>query len=77
LYINKWQLECSLFLSSLEWSLFCSSMGFGTKEQEAETGACLFALDEEHRGLGVGLFCGLCLGRVGVEAVASCILRVY
>jgi hypothetical protein len=31
--------------------MFCSAMGFGTTEQEAETGACLSALDEEHRWL--------------------------
>ncbi len=57
--------------------MFCSSMGFGDKGQEAETVAFLSALDEEHRRLGVGLFCGLCLGQVGVEVVASCILHVY
>jgi hypothetical protein len=31
--------------------MFCSSMGFGDKGQEAETVAFLSALDEEHRRL--------------------------
>jgi hypothetical protein len=36
-------------ISPLEWSLFCSSMGFRTKGQEDKFVAFLSALDEEHR----------------------------
>jgi hypothetical protein len=34
--------------SPLEWSLLCSTVGFGYKGQEDKTVAFLFALDEEH-----------------------------
>jgi hypothetical protein len=34
--------------SPLEWSLLCSTVGFGSKGQEDKTVAFLFALDEEH-----------------------------
>jgi hypothetical protein len=62
-------------------------MEFGDKGQEVETVAFLSALMwsiggwirlrvVSFRGLGVGFFCGLCLGRVGVKAVASCIFCV-
>jgi len=36
------------FISPLEWSMFCSSVEFGDKGQEAETVAFLSALDMEH-----------------------------
>jgi hypothetical protein len=39
------------FISPLEWSMFCSSMGFGDKGKEAEIVALLFALDVERRRL--------------------------
>jgi hypothetical protein len=75
-------------ISPLEWSVFCSSMGFETKGQEDKSVGFLSTLMRSIggwirlrvvsiRGLGVGLFCGLYLGRVGGEAVASCILRLY
>jgi len=35
-------------LSPLEWSLLCSTVGFGSKGQEDKTVAFLSALDEEH-----------------------------
>jgi len=35
-------------LSPLEWSLICSTVGFGSKGQEDKTVAFLFSLDEEH-----------------------------
>jgi hypothetical protein len=34
--------------SPLEWSLLCSTVGFGSKGKEDKTVAFLSALDEEH-----------------------------
>jgi hypothetical protein len=71
----------------LEWSLFWSLIGSGDKGEEDKIVAFLSALDEEHRrwdklrgvcfrSLRLICFVG-CFCRVGGEAVASCILRVY
>jgi hypothetical protein len=64
------------FFSPLEWFMFCSSIGFRTKEQEAKTVACLskqmrsicgwirlrVVSFRSFRGLGVGFFLWVVLG---------------
>jgi len=65
------------FISSLEWSMFCSSMVFGDKGKEALTVAFLSPLDVWSIGGWIRLRVVSFRGWVSVEAVASCILRVY